>query len=117
MIFNKFTGKSGEQIAVKHLKSKGYKILDTNYRSRHGEIDIVCMHKGMLVFVEVKSRKNLSFGLPREAVTYRKQQSIIYTAQYYIFRNALVDIPVRFDVIEVVDDKISSHIENAFQLN
>lgn len=117
MIFNKFTGRSGEQIAVKYLKSKGYMILDTNYRSRHGEIDVVCMRKDTLIFVEVKSRKNLSFGLPRGAVTYRKQQSIIYTAQYYIFRNALVDIPVRFDVIEVVDGKVTSHIENAFQVN
>lgn len=117
MLTNKFTGNRGEKTAALYLKKKGYTILDTNFRSRRGELDIVCLKGDTLVFVEVKSRNNLSFGLPREAVTKKKQQSLIYTANYYCFIKGMVTYNVRFDVIEVVDGKVSEHIENAFACN
>ena len=72
-----------------------------NYRSRWGEIDLVCRHKKTLVFVEVKARSPESWGTPAEAVTPSKQRRIMRTAYAYLEEIKLQDMPVRFDVVEV----------------
>jgi len=118
--YNKTVGTAGEKAAVKYLKKKGYKIIDTNYFVRGGEIDIIAQKDGYVVFIEVKTRTSDKFGLPTEAVGYTKQQRIQNAARFYIMSNGEVDI--RFDVIGVVCDVTSNkiriieieHIENAF---
>jgi putative endonuclease len=108
-------GRLGEQIALNYLIDNNASILDTNYRINTGEIDIIAKLNEELVFIEVKSRSNTKFGYPSEAVNYNKIRKIINTAKYYILKNELNNIPIRFDVIEVYlkEDKIN-HIVNAF---
>jgi len=94
-------GSQGEDIAVSFLEAQGYSVLDRNYRQRFGEIDIVAIERGVLVFVEVKTRKNDRYGNPFEAVDIRKQQKLSRMAQDYISRNNKEDIAARFDVVAV----------------
>ena len=107
-------GRIGEARAEHYLKKLGYKILKTNYRCTAGEIDIIAADGNVLVFFEVKSRKNIDFGNPSEAVNYKKQQHIAKTAITYIKQNNLFSLPVRFDVVEIINDDIKL-IKDAFQ--
>lgn len=111
--FNNIKGQIGEKIAVNYLKNKGYKIVKTNYKNAIGEIDVIAYFDKILVFIEVKYRKNNVFGLPREAVNKQKQLKIRNCASVYINQNRLFDRVVRFDVIEILDDKVQ-HIEGGF---
>ncbi len=110
----------GENISAKHLISKGYEIIATNYRSRYGEIDIVATLNDTLVFVEVKTRRNHSMTGALSTVSHTKQKRISLTAQYYINQNPLPDnINTRFDVIilfyyEDTDTFQVHHFEDAF---
>lgn len=110
------TGKLGEDKAVAYLEEKGYEILDCNYRHRHAEIDIIAKKDKILAFVEVKTRTNLSYGMPEEFVDATKRRLIMKVAEYYIFeRNWHGDI--RFDVVSVVITQSNikiQHIEDAF---
>ncbi len=99
-IHNKLTGQCGEDIAAEHLKKKGYKIIQRNYKNKIGEIDIIAKHKEDLVFVEVKTRSSDKFGTPAEAVTYYKKQKIVNCAKFYLTQNPS-DMNIRFDIIEV----------------
>lgn len=120
MLNTKETGKLGECIARNHLINEGYTILNQNYSTRYGEIDIIARDGKFITFVEVKTRRGESFGLPREAVDKYKQNKIKNMAQVYILRNKIADMPVRFDVVEIfIDDdnkeKSVSIIKNAFE--
>lgn len=106
-------GKDKENLAVELLKKKGYKILERNYTCKIGEIDIIASIKNILVFVEVKYRKNEFFGLPREAVNEFKQRKIRNVASFYLKWKGKIDSTCRFDVVEILDDKLT-HIENCF---
>lgn len=110
---NRVVGVIGESQAEKYLKKKKYKILNKNYKTILGEIDIVAKDKKTIVFVEVKKRETYQFGRPSEAVDEHKQQKIRNVALYYLKQFKLFDNPCRFDVIEIVGDEIN-HIENAF---
>ncbi len=99
-IYNKITGQCGEDAAVKHLKNKGYKIVERNYRNKIGEIDIIAKDRENLVFVEVKTRSSDKFGTPAEAVTYYKKQKIVNCAKVYLIKNPTA-LNIRFDIIEV----------------
>lgn len=112
-MFNKITGDKGEIIAQNYLKKKKYRILETNFHSNTGEIDIIAQFKEQIVFVEVKTREGNFFGRPAEAVDEKKQYKIRKVAEAYIKANRLFDYPCRFDVVEVLDGEIN-HIENAF---
>ena len=108
-------GRLGEEIALKYIISKGVTIVEKNYRTKMGEIDLIARMNGELVFVEVKSRSNINYGYPCEAVNYKKKRKITNVAKYYILDNSLEDISVRFDVIEIyLTDKKINHIVNAF---
>lgn len=109
-------GNFGENEAVKYLEKKGYEILNRNFRCRFGEIDIICKLNEYIVFVEVKYRKTLSHGYPREAVTKYKQKIIKKVSVYYITVEKIIDSSFRYDVIEILGDKelTIEHIENAF---
>ena len=117
----KQTGDAGEDYCAKYLKKHGYKILDRNYKKPFGEIDIVAFKKGMLCFVEVKTRHDQSLTRAYEAVDYRKQQRIIKAAQAYLNENH-AEYQCRFDVCEVyiVKDTLKvteiNYIENAFEM-
>ena len=106
-------GNIGEDLAVKHLKKHGYKIVERNYTCQFGEIDIIAKHNNFYVFLEVKSRNSVDFGLPRYAVNVRKQQTIIACAKWWLSRNELMGSAVRFDVVEVVSGQVNV-IQNAF---
>ncbi|MGI6109739.1 MAG: YraN family protein [Eubacteriaceae bacterium] len=95
------TGKLAEDFAVRCLMSGGIEVLDRNYRIRTGEIDIISRENRMLVFTEVKYRKNRKHGNPCEAVDREKQRRISRTALHYLTASGCTDCPVRFDVIEV----------------
>lgn len=111
-------GKSGEEIALRFLKNKKYKVLEKNYRLFRGEIDIIAQKRNILVFVEVKTRRSKDFGFPEESVTPSKQQQIKKIAQGFLVKNNLQDIECRFDVISLSlndNEKFSiHHIKNAF---
>ncbi len=107
-------GIQGEVTAKEYLENLGYKIVATNYKNKIGEIDIICKDKDVLVFVEVKTRQSIKFGYPREAVNYYKQQKIRNVASGYLkFKGLYEKVAVRFDVIDIVGEKIT-HIKNAF---
>lgn len=107
-------GTRGENIAVEYLQKNGYKILDRNFNCRYGEVDIIALHGQYYVFIEVKSRNTMLFGTPREAISSNKQQRIIGVARYWLFKKRKTGVPVRFDVVEVVDG-IPSVIVDAFR--
>ena len=103
--------------SVDNLRQKGYTLLESQWRCRFGELDLVAKDKrGLLCIVEVKLRGSGSIALPREFVDGRKQQRLRSAAELYLAANEL-DVPVRFDVAEVYDEGGSlriSYIENAF---
>ena len=111
------SGLAGQEAAEKFLQGKGCEVLARNYRVRTGEIDLVVKDGEYIVFVEVKFRKGLNYGLPREAVGYVKQKRIMNTAIHYLAHHKLTDADIRFDVVEVLEQNgqlYASHIENAF---
>ena len=110
---------TGEALAVAHLRARGYKILAQNYRALRGEIDLVAQDGDCLVFVEVKTRRSLKFGVPQAAVTRQKQQQISKVALAYLRNHDRFDVPCRFDVIAIhLSPQLEllklEQIENAF---
>lgn len=91
----------GEKLARKHLKRQGYRILDKNYRTILGEIDIIAEDNHTLVFVEVKTRRDHSCGHPLEAVTPAKCRQISKVALFYLAENKMENRDARFDVVAV----------------
>jgi putative endonuclease len=92
-------GSEGERAAAEFLEARGYRILDRNYRTRLGEIDLVAEEGRILVFVEVKVRLNDRFGGPAAAITSAKQARIARLAQQYVMSRRLGERPCRFDVV------------------
>ena len=111
------TGLKGEQIAEKFLLNAGYVILHRNWRHERKEIDIIAMKDDLLVFVEVKTRKNFDFGFPEEFVNAKKQEFMKLAAEAYTIEKPEY-INIRFDIISICYDKEQikdiSHIEDAF---
>lgn len=109
-------GRRGEDIAANYLAKKGYKIIDRNFRLRNGEIDIVAMHKNVLVFVEVKTRTSQDFGTPFEAITPWKINTLLRVAQYYKLTHPKLPEQLRIDAISVelkdFGKPVIEHIEN-----
>jgi putative endonuclease len=114
---SKELGELGEELAVRYLIKKKYRILARNWRDRGGELDIVARDGGTLVFVEVKTRTSDTFALPVESVGYDKQRRLRRLADRYIARNNVADCEVRFDIISIVTRGANpeiEHLENAF---
>lgn len=95
------------------MESLGYEILEYNFYTRTGEIDIIAKQEEYLVFAEVKYRKNSSKGHPLEAVSLQKQRRISKSALYYMKRKGVSEMAVRFDVVSILDDEIQV-VQNAF---
>jgi len=112
---NKIKGRWGEAQASKYLKSIGFRILNTNFVTPLGELDIIATpDEDMLVFVEVKTRRDNEYGAPCESITYHKIRKINQAAAVYIKKFSLFGAPVRFDIIEVYLDGKVNHIEGVF---
>ena len=112
-------GKQSERLAAEFLKRTGYRILETNYRSKLGEIDIIAREKGTIVFVEVKARNTSRFGSPKFAVTPAKQRKISMVALQYLKSTRQMDNRARFDVVAVISNRDEPQIaivKNAFEL-
>ena len=115
----KTLGARGEEIAVAYLIRQKYRIIETNFRCRCGEVDIIARDGKTLVFVEVKTRRTASYGLPQLAVTPFKQRQISKAALTYLSKNRLMEENARFDVVSIFLLDISptvDHIKNAFDL-
>ncbi|RMF99670.1 MAG: YraN family protein [Nitrospirae bacterium] len=96
---SKQLGDEGERVAERFLKKKGYKIIERNYRTPIGEIDLIAKHRGQIVFIEVKTRQSLMYGTPIDAVDQRKRRRLGNLALLYLKQNRLYDTSVRFDVV------------------
>ncbi|MDY3918848.1 MAG: YraN family protein [Candidatus Limivivens sp.] len=110
------TGTDYERQAAGFLEEKGYHILESNFRCRAGEIDLIAEKDGWLVFVEVKYRRDQRFGSPFEAVTKRKQQRICRAARWYLAQKQYPeDTRCRFDVVGICGNH-TEILVNAFDL-
>jgi len=110
------SGKVGENVAAHFLKKNGFNLLKRNFHSRYGEIDMIAAKDELVVFVEVKYRKNNAFGPPCVAVNFKKQNKLKKAALHFIGENDIVNKDFRFDIIEITgkDELELNHIENAF---
>jgi putative endonuclease len=111
-------GRWGENLAADFLEAKGYRILDRNWRSRNGEIDLITQMGETIAFVEVKTRKGRDFGLPEEGLTSNKAKRLQNLAQQYLAQNELHEIDWRIDLVAVELDQNGrllrcEHIPNA----
>lgn len=113
-------GKAGEDAASSYLETNNYTILERNWRYGKLELDIICLKNGSLVFVEVKTRQNNSYGGPEGAITYKKKQRLLKCAMRWINLNSAWQYPARFDVICFTFCGNKTHLEhyrNAFDLS
>lgn len=114
-------GRLGERAAARHLRRAGYRVLATNFRGRHGEIDLIVRDQQGLVFVEVKTRSREDRSRPADAVDAKKRRRISRTALEYLNRAGHPRIVFRFDIIEVLldgdDVREVRHLEDAFPLD
>lgn len=109
-------GNMGESLAVKYLERLGYTIIERNFMAKQGEIDIIAREKKELVFVEVKTRTNMKFGKPVEAINEIKQKHLISTVKYYLYCKQLENEFVRIDVIEIYLNKNKYKVNHIKQI-
>ncbi len=110
------TGKQGEALAAEYLLKNGYEILEQNYRYKRYEIDIIAQKGIFLVFVEVKTKTNLSYGMPADEVSAKKAAQVAEAADEYVYQKQWKR-EIRFDIVAVIIDGNSyklEHIEDAF---
>ena len=113
-------GKKWEIRTKNFLIKQGYSIIESNYRKRCGEIDIIAQTKDIVVFIEVKYRKKKNISTPEESITKTKQKRIIQTAKHFIHENSYHDKTYRFDVITITGDDTQQHFchyKNAFRID
>ena len=94
-------GRQGEELAARYLRRRGYKILESNYRTKFGEIDLICEKKRQLVFVEVRTRSSDDFGGAAASVGRDKRRRLCRAAQAFIIERGLDERRARFDVVAV----------------
>ncbi|MBF0490188.1 MAG: YraN family protein [Candidatus Omnitrophica bacterium] len=114
-------GQFGEEYTCKYLQSKGYTILDRNFRNKIGEIDIIAQEGTVVCFIEVKTRRTMQYGAPFEAVHSSKQRKMVRMALSYLkYKFRTVDVLSRFDVISIyqaaTEEPTLHHLRNAFDL-
>ena len=106
-------GNDAEMVAVEFLKKNGYKIVEKNFNTRFGEIDVIALDGDTLAFVEVKYRKSADFGNPFDAIGFHKKARLRKTAWCYVKKYGISNADLRFDVVSILDDKIDL-LRNAF---
>lgn len=114
-------GRKGEEIAAEYLEKLNYRIVERNFHSQQGEIDLIARDGFFLVFVEVKNYSYHSYGSPVGAVQKSKKQSIIHAAQTYLFKKNIKDQYCRFDVIAIFQkrdgSRVIDHYKDAFYVS
>lgn len=119
------TGREGEEMAAAFLETKGFRIMERNYRFERSEVDLVCFlparrweDGGEMVFVEVKTRRGTGFGQPEEAITAEKQRHLVRAARAWLHERKMEGTPARFDVVSILMEAGAEpemrHLENAF---
>lgn len=98
---NSSTGRNGEKLAQEYLKEHGYDIVENNYRSPDGEVDIIASKDSFISFVEVRTRSTRKFGTPEESITSRKKQKLIAVSQHYLQKHDIQTVSWRIDFIAV----------------
>jgi putative endonuclease len=114
---NRLSGAWGEELALRYLTRRGYVLIERNYRTRYGELDLILRHRNTIVFAEVKLRRGTGFGDPLEAVTPRKQAAIRLLAQQYLSEKEPEFDALRFDVVGILVGSGAPrvlHVEDAF---
>jgi putative endonuclease len=111
-------GRWGENLAASYLIRQGYQLIERNFRTSYGEVDLIVQKENLLVFVEVKTRSSDAFGLPEEAITPKKRQHLIAVAQAYLQKFPALNVDWRIDVIAIRKIKTETapeivHFENA----
>src|SRR5262245_14615314 len=118
MTFERRTlGGDGERAAERFLRKRGYTIVERNYRCRVGEVDLIALHRGAVVFIEVKTLRRAPFAVSQDAVGVRKQRQIARVAEHYLNAQRLYDRDVRFDVVGVCsqgNDFVCDLLQDAF---
>lgn len=117
---NRRFGNFGERVAASHLEAKGYQILERNYSTREGEIDLIASRGPQLIFVEVRSRRGRSMGTPEESITGRKSDHIRAAAAHYVQEHPDAPPEQRIDVVIIELDAKGrvlrvEQIENAIE--
>lgn len=107
-------GEKTEQLASQYLLKQGLKVVEKNFRCKHGELDLIMRDDQTLVIVEVRFRKSNKYGGALESITYKKQSRIIVATNYYLLINK-INSPIRFDVITMSNETQINWIKNAFQ--
>jgi putative endonuclease len=112
-------GRTGEAIACRFLREKGWEIVETNWRTRSGELDVIARYGSQLVIVEVRTTRSTRFGYGLESVDARKQQQVRKLALHYVHARGWHHLPIRFDVISVLLSEGDQparikHVEGAF---
>ena len=115
-LLRKLLGRSGEDRAADYLADRGYTILERNYEAPYGEIDLIALDQGTLVFVEVKTRTTSAYGAPELAVNPRKQEHMVKAALGYLKFKKLHQMPCRFDVVAISGEQVEL-IRNAFEMD
>ena len=114
-------GRRAEDLALAHLRRRGLKLIERNYRCRAGEVDLVLQQAGTLVFAEVRSRASAAFLSPKETVDWRKQQRLARVAACFLRARAqFAKSPIRFDVVSVTQPNYRTRVEwirNAFHVD
>lgn len=115
--WNRLLGDRGEQEAARYLRRQGLRILHRGYRTNHGEIDLIALDGNVIVFVEVKARRQ---GVPAEAVTTEKQRRLTLAALHFLKKHGLLEQRSRFDIVAIIwpeDDNTPQieHIRDAFE--
>jgi putative endonuclease len=100
-MWNQQIGKKGESLAARYLEQQGVEILDQNYRTEYGEIDLIGLDQGEIVFFEVKTRTTEKFGVPELAITPKKLERMAQCAEIYMQENGL-DLNMRMDIIAIL---------------
>lgn len=117
--YKKDMGDFGEYVAADFLEAKGYRVLEKNYRTQGGELDLIIEDKKSLIFVEVKTRRSTRYGTPAEAVNWKKQQHMLTATRAYLRQNPTRK-EIRFDIVEIFATMVEdtprlesvNHIEN-----
>lgn len=116
MIDKKKIGVTGEKIAQDYLKTKGYNIINTNFYTKKGEIDIIATIQKEMVFIEVKTRTNNKYGTPAMAVNSTKIKHMKSAAKIFLMLNKFKNYSLRFDVIEIVIKNGKTYINHIKQI-
>lgn len=117
-MYNKRVGNFGEMLVLTYLENLNYEIIDRNFYTKYGEIDIIAKDKEEYIFIEVKTRTSDKYGRPAEAVNNNKEKNIERASSVYIYQNRLENQYVRYDIIEVYflnkNKYYINHLKNNF---